>query len=521
MSGNFNTGPASIPPLTPGSGIFSSLEVDKLKIQEIIGSITTWKSPVRVCSVSNLVLSGLQTVDTVALVSGDRVLVKAQTNGVENGIYVASTTIWSRSGDMEAGSNASGAAAFVVEGGTCMDKILVCTNPETSATVGVNVLTFVVNTATAVPGGSNTQIQYNAAGVFGGDPLLTWVNPLLSAPNLTATGTVTANSLTDGSATLTGGNLTGLTNLTMIGTLQASTITDGVATLTGGNLTGITTLSLTTLNATTVTATGTVQGSTLTDGVATLTGGSLTGITSLTVTGTIQGGTLTDGTVSITGGVITGVTSFNVGSITATGTIQATTFTDTVATLTAGSWTGLVNVTATGTIQGTTFTDTVATLTSGSWTGLVNVTATGTIQGTTLTDGVASLTGGSLTGITSLTVTGTVQAGTFTDGTLTITAGSITGAINITATGAITGNSLTATGLTSTTIPYVGTGGLLSSNTLLSWTNSMNRMGVGVAAASTTLHVKSGAGTTPGLAATNVAVFKTMLLLPPIVILQS
>ena len=48
------------------------------------------KAPVRVATTANIVLSGEQTVDGVALVGGDRVLVKDQASAIDNGTLLAS-----------------------------------------------------------------------------------------------------------------------------------------------------------------------------------------------------------------------------------------------------------------------------------------------------------------------------------------------------------------------------------------------------------------------------------------------
>ena len=50
------------------------------------------KAPVVVATIANITLSGEQTINSVAVVAGDRVLVMNQTDPVENGIYVAATT---------------------------------------------------------------------------------------------------------------------------------------------------------------------------------------------------------------------------------------------------------------------------------------------------------------------------------------------------------------------------------------------------------------------------------------------
>lgn len=57
------------------------------------------KGMVASASLSNLVLSGLQTVDSVVLTDGMRVLVKDQTNLAENGIYVVRAGAWERASD--------------------------------------------------------------------------------------------------------------------------------------------------------------------------------------------------------------------------------------------------------------------------------------------------------------------------------------------------------------------------------------------------------------------------------------
>ncbi len=59
------------------------------------------KAPCLVATVANITLSALQTVDSVVLAAGDRVLVKEQTDPIENGIYTAETSAWKRDGDFD------------------------------------------------------------------------------------------------------------------------------------------------------------------------------------------------------------------------------------------------------------------------------------------------------------------------------------------------------------------------------------------------------------------------------------
>jgi hypothetical protein len=57
------------------------------------------KLPCVTATVANIVLSGLQTINTVTVVENDRVMVKDQTDATENGIYNASSGPWQRASD--------------------------------------------------------------------------------------------------------------------------------------------------------------------------------------------------------------------------------------------------------------------------------------------------------------------------------------------------------------------------------------------------------------------------------------
>ena len=75
------------------------------------------KAPVRVATTANITLSGEQTVDGVALVGGDRVLVKDQASAIDNGIWNVSTGAWSRAEDFNGVRDAvQGTRVYVVSG---------------------------------------------------------------------------------------------------------------------------------------------------------------------------------------------------------------------------------------------------------------------------------------------------------------------------------------------------------------------------------------------------------------------
>ncbi len=59
------------------------------------------KAPCRVATTANIVLSGTQSIDGVAVAADDRVLVKNQFTASQNGIWVASASAWSRARDFD------------------------------------------------------------------------------------------------------------------------------------------------------------------------------------------------------------------------------------------------------------------------------------------------------------------------------------------------------------------------------------------------------------------------------------
>jgi len=104
--------------------------------------ISDVKDSVRVATTANITLSGLQTIDGVALNANDRVLVKNQTAGQDNGIYLASSGAWSRSPDADSNSEVtSGMIVAVTEGATFGDKIFILTTND-PISLGVTSLVF-------------------------------------------------------------------------------------------------------------------------------------------------------------------------------------------------------------------------------------------------------------------------------------------------------------------------------------------------------------------------------------------
>jgi len=106
--------------------------------------------PARAASTADIDLTtgGLLTIDGLTLVADDRVLVKDQTVGSENGIYLAKTTAWVRADDFDESSEiVSGAIISVQEGTTNGDILFVlATNPPiTLATTSLSFIKTTVN----------------------------------------------------------------------------------------------------------------------------------------------------------------------------------------------------------------------------------------------------------------------------------------------------------------------------------------------------------------------------------------
>ncbi|RTM07399.1 MAG: hypothetical protein EKK31_11590 [Hyphomicrobiales bacterium] len=94
----------------------TSIQID---IKDGLSSSVAIKGPCRVATTANITLSGEQTIDGVAVVTDDRVLVKDQTTGSENGIYIADTGAWRRSKDFNKTKDIkTGTMVNVVSGST-------------------------------------------------------------------------------------------------------------------------------------------------------------------------------------------------------------------------------------------------------------------------------------------------------------------------------------------------------------------------------------------------------------------
>lgn len=117
------------------------------------------KASVRVATTANITLSGTQTIDGVAVIAGDRVLVKDQTTTSANGIYDVAAGAWSRSSDADTSTEVTaGMFAFVEEGTVNGDTgfVLTTNDPITLGTTGL-VFTQFSSTSSVTAGNGLTK----------------------------------------------------------------------------------------------------------------------------------------------------------------------------------------------------------------------------------------------------------------------------------------------------------------------------------------------------------------------------
>jgi hypothetical protein len=109
-------------------------------------------SPVRAATTGsniNLQTIGLGTIDGVALVAGDRVLVKDQSDQTQNGIYSASSGPWTRTSDAQTNTQFFQGMTVTAgpQGAVNAGQTFVCTTTDDPVVIGTSLLTFASQSA--------------------------------------------------------------------------------------------------------------------------------------------------------------------------------------------------------------------------------------------------------------------------------------------------------------------------------------------------------------------------------------
>ena len=128
----------------------------KLYVDNVSAGLN-FHQPARVATTGNITLSGTQTIDGVAVIAGDRVLVKDQTTQTQNGLYVVAEGAWSRALDADNTPDAElkgGDFTLVLEGTIGSGYGYVCSNTS-AITIGTTNVTYAAfNAAKGVVAGN-------------------------------------------------------------------------------------------------------------------------------------------------------------------------------------------------------------------------------------------------------------------------------------------------------------------------------------------------------------------------------
>ena len=246
--------------LVPSTGVFTNISTttgqistspsnatdiaNKLYVDTVAQGLNP-KSACKVGTLTNITLSGLQTIDGYSVLAGNRVLVKNQTATADNGIYVASASAWTRATDMDVWAEVPGAYTVVLNGSQA-NTAWVSTSADTG-TIGVTPITFVQfsgvstyyagtgltltsNTFSITPvGTANTYGSASAVPVFttnASGQVTSVTNTTIAIANTQVSGLGTMSTQNANAVAITGGSIDGTTvGLTTATTVRGTTIT--------------------------------------------------------------------------------------------------------------------------------------------------------------------------------------------------------------------------------------------------------------------------------------------------------
>lgn len=176
MTGNFNGGSQRYTNLGAPSAAS-----DAARLQDIQN--IPWKESCKAASTANVDEStgGELTIDDISLSSGDRCLLKNQTDDTENGIYVVSAGAWSRSADNDSTAEMQGAVVNINEGTLNADTRWAQT--EDDVTVGSDTVTWVNIGGAAAPSYPVSTNKEMTASVTSGNYQLATVTTMAATPS--------------------------------------------------------------------------------------------------------------------------------------------------------------------------------------------------------------------------------------------------------------------------------------------------------------------------------------------------
>ena len=266
---------------TPSTGVFTNIatttgtittapasanDIANKQYVDFYAAGLSWKAPVLTATSANITRSGLQTINGVTVVAGDRVLVKDQGTASENGIYIASASAWTYAVGADDWAEYVGAIVFVASG-SLNGTAWFCT-AQPGGTLGVTAQNWsnfsVASSYTAGTGLTLTGTQFSitntgvSAATYGSAssvPVIA-INAQGQATSVTNTNiAINGNQITSGTigSSYLSGSYSGITGL---GTLGDLTVTNAIV----GSITGNAATATTAGTATTATTATNIAG---------------------------------------------------------------------------------------------------------------------------------------------------------------------------------------------------------------------------------------------------------------------
>jgi len=170
------------------------------------------KAPCRAATTAAITLSGEQTIDGIAIVAGDRVLVKNQSTSSENGVYIASTGAWSRALDFNGSRDARNGTLVFVTGGSTNGIQIFRVSATDPVTIGTTAVTFTMiasldastAAAEAAASAASAAASAAAAATFVPGDYVEVAGDAMTGPLRAAAGSAAAPSVTFSGDTNTG-----------------------------------------------------------------------------------------------------------------------------------------------------------------------------------------------------------------------------------------------------------------------------------------------------------------------------
>lgn len=218
------------------TGLADPASAQDAATKQYVDSVAQGLDPKASCvaaTTGNITLSAAQTIDGVAAVAGDRVLVKNQTLSQNNGIYLVAAGAWTRALDMDAWAEVPNSFTFVEGGSTQADSGWVCTSAA-GGTLGTTPIIWV---------------QFSGAGTYTAGTGLTLTGEVFSITNTAVTaaaygsassvGTFTVNAQGQLTAAATTAIAIANTQVSGLGTMSTQAASN--VAITGGSITNLTT----------------------------------------------------------------------------------------------------------------------------------------------------------------------------------------------------------------------------------------------------------------------------------------